>query len=311
MRRRVFLAGSVLAVLAIGACSHSSGGASDAGGIAARGHAVAGAAGGNGNQSAVSGSAPLSRTAKSDSIGSVPLDDGAAKIRTADMTVTVKGWRNVATKADEADAIALRTGGEVDSDNRTSGKHATATLLLRVPTDTLTETLTELSRLGHEEARHSSTTDVTEKVADVDARAASARKSIARLQTLFNHARKIENIIAIESELSSREADLESLEAQQRALTRQTSMAAITLSLVTARKAAAPPPKHEKKHRGGFVGGLERGWDGFTAAASWLATVVGTLLPFLVLLLVLALAGRLLWPRLPHRPGPAPSPSDG
>jgi hypothetical protein len=37
------------------------------------------------------------------------------------------------------------------------------------------------------------------------------------------------------------------------------------------------------------------------------ASAVGVLLPFLVVLLLVALGLRLLWPRLPHRHHPAPS----
>jgi hypothetical protein len=85
-------------------------------------------------------------------------------------------------------------------------------------------------------------------------------------------------------------------------------MATITLSLVTAAKHVAPPTQPMQK-RAGFLGGLERGWDAFANAAGWVATAVGTLLPFLVLLLVVAAGARLLWPRLPHRHAPTPTPT--
>jgi hypothetical protein len=306
-RRHVILVGAVLAALALGACSHTSGGS----GGSAAGDVAFGAGGRNAVTPKPAAAPPAgSGTAASGgaySIAKVPVEDGSAKIRTAEMTVAVRGWRNVAARADRAGSIAVEVGGEVDSDDRTSGRHASATLLLRIPPDALTATLTSLSKLGAEKSRQLSTTDVTEKVADVNSRIASARESIARLRTLYDTARKVADVISIESELNSREADLESLEAQQRILARQTTMAAITLSLVTARKAAAPPKKEQ--HRGGFVGGLQRGWDGFTTAASWIATALGTLLPFLALLLVLGIGARVLWPRLARRPAPLPAPS--
>lgn len=224
-----------------------------------------------------------------------------ALIRTAEMTVAV---RDVAAQADRAGALAEQAGGEVDADDRTSGRHATATLRLRVPPNALQPTLTALSRLGTEKSRTLSTTDVTEQVADVNSRVASARESIARLRTLYGSATKVSDVIAIESELSTRESDLESLEAQQRALAAQTSLATITLHLVTV-AAPVPPPRHVH-HRGGFVGGLERGWDGFTAAAVWVADAVGTLLPFLLLALLVGAGVRLLRPRLPRRSATPP-----
>jgi hypothetical protein len=59
------------------------------------------------------------------------------------------------------------------------------------------------------------------------------------------------------------------------------------------------PPEHHA--RSGFLGGLENGWDAFAGAAAWVATAVGALLPFLVLFAVLAVAVRLLWPRVRPR----------
>jgi hypothetical protein len=298
----------IFAVLVVGACSHApaeksatpNGGQGRlSGGVLApdqTGRAPAAAPPGQSVGAGAAGGAP---GAAGEASLRLPLVGGVYQIRTAQLTVAVKGAQNVAARANAAETIAVAAGGEVDSDDRTSGPHATAALQLRVPPHALETTLTKLSRLGAEKTRQSSATDVKQKVADVRSRVASAQQSIDRLRTLFHRATKVSDIIALESELSSREADLESLEAQDRALARETSLATINLSLVTATRHHVPPVKHE--NRGGFLGGLQRGWDGFTAAAAWVAGAVGILLPFLVLLLVVALAARLVWPRLQHR----------
>jgi len=291
------VAGTIVAVAtAVGlvACTNSTGGASE---HAAQRNSALGAA--------VPEPAPLAGAANSAASGdavAVTLALTSAKIRTADLTVAVRGASRVAQQADEAESITERAGGEVDADDRTGGSHASATLRLLVPPTALSTTLTALSRLGTEQSRQLSTTDVTEKVADVNSRVASAQQSIARLRTLFGSATKVADVIAIEDELSQREADLESLEAQQRALTRQTAMATITLRLVTA---AAPAVVKHHTHRSGFVGGLQRGWDGFTAAVAWTADALGTLLPFLLFGIVVALGARWAWPRL-RRPARTP-----
>lgn len=314
MRGRGYLAAGILAVLAVAGCSHDSAGKSSAGGAPAAnagGAVPAPQAAGGGSADSATGRALSAAGAQQGSSpqgsSAEPLVGGGYKIVNAQLTVAVKGARNVALKADTAENIALAAGGEVDSDDRTSGSDATATLQLRVPPDSVPDTLDRLSQLGIEKSRHSSTTDVTQKVVDVQSRVGSARRSINRLRLLFDKATKVSQIIALEDELSTREADLEALQAQARALSRQTSLATITLSLITApKKHVAPPVKHTHK-RGGFVGALERGWHGFTAAAVWIAEAIGTVLPFLVLLIVVALAARVLWPRLPrrHRPTPA------
>jgi hypothetical protein len=274
-----------------------------------------GTAGLSGNAGRNSATASNPEAGTPDAANALPLVNGGYKIQVARMTVAVKGAANVASKANEAETIAEQVGGEVDRDDRTSGPHATASLLLRVPPDALTDTLNQLSNLGKEKYRALSTTDVTQRVADVRSRVRSAEDSIARLRVLFHHAQKIGAIIEIESELNSREANLESLQAQQRALARETSMASITLSLVTAVKPPPAPPKPAPKHHdNAFVGGLKNGWDGFTAAAAWVAEAVGTLLPFIVLLLALGIGLRWAWPRLRHGhstgPAPAPTPSE-
>lgn len=245
---------------------------------------------------------PAASGAASGDAPAVTLALTSAKIRTAELTIAVRGASRVAQQADEAESITERAGGEVDADDRTGGPHASATLRLLVLPAALPTTLTALSRLGTEQSRQLSTTDVTEKVADVNSRVASAQQSIARLRTLFGSATKVADVIAIEDELSQREADLESLEAEQRALTRETAMATITLQLVTA---AAPAVAKHHAHRSGFVGGLQRGWDGFTATVAWTADALGTLLPFLLFGIVVALGVRWGWPRL-RRPTRTP-----
>ncbi|NUR97962.1 MAG: DUF4349 domain-containing protein, partial [Kribbellaceae bacterium] len=50
-----------------------------------------------------------------------------------------------------------------------------------------------------------------------------------------------------------------------------------------------PPVKTEPKKETGFVAGLKGGWHAFTAVFSALATALGALLPFLILLAIIAL----------------------
>ena len=279
---------ALIAVLTLAACTGSGGGAAGSDAGSAGGALAAPAA-----RKAEAGTAATDRAA-----GAVTTDItiGTSKIRTAELSVQVAHRASVAAAADAAEQIALRSGGEVDADDRTSGRNPTATLVLRVAPEDLTATLTALARLGAEKSRHLSTQDVTSKVADVNSRVVSARESIARLRALYAHATKVADVINIESELSQRESDLESLEAQQRALAAETSTAQITLSL--ARAAAKPAAARPKHHRSGFVGGLENGWDAFTRAAAGFATALGAALPFAVLMIALLTIGRLLWPRL-------------
>ncbi|MFN2563087.1 MAG: DUF4349 domain-containing protein [Jatrophihabitans sp.] len=296
----------LLTLVSVAACSGGTGSAGSqavAHGDVARAHGRAGAAGAE-QPGAPARLAP-SRQDKAVTASVVT----EAKIRTAQLTVAVAKAAQVAGQADRAAQITIGVGGEVDSDDRVSGPAATAEMQFRVPPARLRSVLAQLAALGKEKSRALSTTDVSERVADVDSRVQSARDAIARLRVLYSSATKIGEIITVEGELSSREADLESLEAQQRTLARQTAMAVITLTLQTAPKTAVAKPHTTHKHHSGFVGGLHRGWDGFVAAGNGVATGFGTLLPFLVLILVLGVAGRVAWRRIPRRTGPGPSPA--
>jgi hypothetical protein len=210
-----------------------------------------------------------------------PLLDPAAVVRTVQLAVRLAHRDDLGRQADRAGAIATAAGGSVFADDRTAGPQPAARLVLKVPPAKLAPVLAQLAALGVEQSRQLSTVDVTSRVADVTARLASARASVARLQALFGQAVKVSDVIAIEAELATRQADLESLEAQQRALAGQTSYATITLALSTPAPAGAPAPRR------GFLGGLVAGWRHFVDAAQAVATAMGAAVPFVALLVVL------------------------
>jgi Domain of unknown function (DUF4349) len=308
------VAAGLAALLLVAACSQSSNSGSSglaksaavdpAGGV--NGSADSGASAGGG---AVPGASP-SRAA------SAPLQDAAnttlvspALIRTATLTVTVTSAAGVNPAADRAEQIALAAGGQVDSDDRSSGPDATATLSLKVPGADLTGVLTKLSGLGTQVSREVGTKDVTSELVDVTSRVASARAAIAQLNDLYRRASKVSDVISVETTLSQREADLESLEAQQHALQGQTALATVNLNLST----KAPAKTHKHHAAGGFIGGLRTGWHGFTATAVGVAAAIGAVLPFAIVLLILAAAAvvfrrrlRTMHPGAPGGPSPEP-----
>ena len=213
----------------------------------------------------------------------------SAVIKTADLTIRTKDVRG---QAEQAIQIATVAGGDLSSQLQTDAPNTNtgrADLVLTVPPRTLESVLTQLDGLGTELARRTATEDVTGQVADVTSRAASAQASITRLQTLFSQAANVTDIVALESELAQREADLESLQAQQKALTAETASATITLHLLGTGEAA---PVTRSGSARGFGGGLSRGWQAFTGIGAWALTALGAVLPFL---LVIALLGGGVW----------------
>ena len=124
--------------------------------------------------------------------------------------------------------------------------------------------------------------DATEDVVDLDARVASQRASVDRVRALLAQARSIGDVVAVESELTRREADLDSLTGRLNALKDQ-----VALSTLTVDVEKAPITTTENPQPTGFAAGLAAGWDGLKTAAAVAGAVVGYLLPFLPVLAVI------------------------
>jgi hypothetical protein len=99
------------------------------------------------------------------------------------------------------------------------------------------------------------------------------------MQELLKRAGSVAEIAQVETELTKREADLESLLAQQKVLAQRVAQSPITVTL-TRVAVVEPAPVPET----GFIAGLKAGWHALKVFGVALLTVVGALLPFLVVL---------------------------
>lgn len=171
-----------------------------------------------------------------------------------------------------------------------------ARLELRIPSPrfaTAMETLTELGTLVD---RSRTSEDVTTQVIDIESRIRSQRASLARIQALLADARDLNQVIAIETQLSRRQADLDSLEQQQKYLADQTSLSTITVYL-------AVPEEDDAEDDDGFWSGLKSGWEALGSSTEVALTVIGAVLPFAAVLGLLALPGWVVWRRRTGRAG--------
>jgi hypothetical protein len=294
--RRLPVALTMLAVLALAGCGggrHGSSGStaqSDAGGVAVNGS--------NGNLSAKSPQAAGQPANGSGSAaGGTPLQQRAV-VRTASLAVTVT---NVDQAADRALAAAGTAGGRVDGDDRnedSTGRHAE--LVLRVPAAKLDALIGTVSKLGHEDSRAVHGDDVTANQADVNARVQELTISVGRLQDFLKHSGSISDLVSLESQLTQRESDLQSTVAQQRALSDQVDLSTLTVDLHT--KAGAI---RTGSGPAGFGSAIRRALDGLLLSLRWLAALLGYLLPFLVVLAIPGVPAALWW-RRNRRNRPAP-----
>ncbi|MDQ0793243.1 DUF4349 domain-containing protein [Streptomyces sp. B1I3] len=227
-------------------------------------------------------------------------------IRTAALDVEVKS----VPKAVAAARGAAEGAGGLVADERTErvdDTHEMSHLVLRVPQDRYESVLRTLAGSGKLLSRTSGAKDVTGQVVDVESRISTQRASVARVRSLMDKAERLSDVVTLEGELSSRQADLESLLAQQASLKDRTSLATITLDL----REPYEDGKDAEDEEPGFLDALGAGWDAFVAMVRWIALAVGATAPFLATAAALVLVWRLLRGRrtlrrsTPTAPAPA------
>jgi hypothetical protein len=276
-RRTIFLAGSVLlAGLVVAGCSA---GDSSSDKAASSGSGVS-----RGGVDAAPQAAPEKALDQGAAGGAVAKDspdlsvDQRSIIYRGSMTVRV---RDVTAAASQITGIAQVSGGFIGSDNRNRGSGSdTATMELRVPADKFASVVDQLSKLGTEELREISTEDVTEQTVDLDARISVQQARVDSGRKLLASAKSLNDLVMLEKEVATRESDLASLQAKKRHLADLVALSTISVTLLN-EQAPAPKPKEEKH---GFLGGLAAGWHALLASLKVVLTVLGALLPWLLII---------------------------
>lgn len=225
-------------------------------------------------------------------------DDGANRTVVQTRAVIRNGEIHVVTKdltraRAAVDDLLQRHGGYLageDTTNDRRGRPQRSVLVLRVPEPAFGRVMSELGEVGRTERADRSSEDVTTEVIDVDTRVATQEASLRRLRSFLRQATNVDDMIRVESEIATRQAALESLKAQQKYLADQTSMSTITAHL---RTPAAPAPEKPEEDAG-FLAGLSDGWTALKDVLVGAATVTGLLLPFAVLIGLLAVPAWLL-----------------
>jgi len=183
--------------------------------------------------------------------------------------------------------------GTISEENTETDDEGTATysrLVIRVPSSSFAATMLALEKAAEVRTSHISSEDVTTQVIDTDVRVRAQEGSLRRVEQLLARASSLKEIIWIESQLTSRQAELDSLKSQQAWLSDQTSDSTITIDIE--RKQAPEADKKKDGDDAGFLAGLKGGMKALGGFATAMATIVGALLPFAI---VLAIFGLPLW----------------
>ncbi|KUG53266.1 hypothetical protein AVL62_00140 [Serinicoccus chungangensis] len=210
-------------------------------------------------------------------------DVGAAVTRARATTTAASGY------VSSEDVVPARESGD-----------GYGSLVLRVPSADLDTVVTSLGELGEVRASRSNAEDVTTEYRDVEARIATMEAGAERLRELVAEASSLQDIADLESELTTREAELDALKARMQVLEDDVALSTITLHL-----AERTEDLEEVAPRTGFVGGLGQGWQAFTTSVTMVLTLVGALLPFALVASLVAVPA-LWWLRRRRTPaGPA------
>ncbi|SDP48057.1 protein of unknown function [Klenkia soli] len=266
---------AALAAVLVGGCSASEGTSSDAGAVAVAEPGV---------QSVAPGEPTTERQVVTTASTSLVVEDAA-------------------DSAQRVSELAEGTGGRVDerSEQRLPDGGGTADLVLRVPATELTGLLDDLGELGDVQDVSVSRDDVTSTAVDLDARISALRTSAARLEALMAGATTTEALLAAEQALADRQQELESLQSQRTALADQVDLS--TLGVHLAEDAASPDAGP-----GGFLGGLDQGWQALLSTLGAAVVVLGVLLPWLVVAALVAVVAVPLVRRARRRRVAAPPP---
>jgi hypothetical protein len=190
---------------------------------------------------------------------------------------------DVAKGVFDVHALVRKRNGLISSeDTQSSGDSTYSTITAQIPADGLDAFIADVSALGTVDSVNINAQDVTTQVVDLDARIAALSASIDRMTQLMAQASRIEDLLAIETQLSQRQSELDSLTAQRTWLGEQVAMSTITVSL-------SPMTQIADVDAPGFLSGLQSGWAAFVSVIMVAITAFGFFLPFLLVLAVIAI----------------------
>jgi hypothetical protein len=288
-------------LLALAACS--SGSAPDSGG-ASDARAASSDAGGPrdllSQSSAEAASADDAAAQDASKSGAEPVEQPSI-ISTGSVSLTA---RDVAAARAAVQHVADTYAGQVtDQETTTSDdkRLGYARMVLRVPARSFARAMADLEKVADLVDSSTTSEDVSTQVIDTEERVKAARASIERIRSLLTRAEKIGDVMAIESQLASREADLNSLLRRQAHLADQTSLATISVSID---RVGAAHARQATDHTG-FLAGLRSGWGALRGFAVGAATVAGAVLPWVPVVLLVGVPVWLLVRRARRTSAPA------
>lgn len=149
------------------------------------------------------------------------------------------------------------------------------TVTIRVPANRYDAVLDSIREMGEVAKLSVNADDVTQQTQDLDARIVSQRASVARVRQMMRRATTIDELVRVESELASRQSDLESMLAQRKRLDDAVALATVTVTLVSPDSAGEIIEPDENW--------WDAPWNAFTESWQALFIFIAAITPLIVL----------------------------
>jgi hypothetical protein len=174
----------------------------------------------------IEGTVEAKALAKSNPLQQRAAADGRLLIRSASLSIEVEDAEKA---ADAATRLVGAAGGLVDSSQ--SSKEGAIELVVRVPEAQLDDVLHRFADLGDVTGRSLTATDVTDEVVDLDARMRNLVATRDSLRKLLERATSVQDVVAVERELSRVQGDIDAMEAKLKSLRSRVALSEIDLDL--------------------------------------------------------------------------------
>lgn len=197
-------------------------------------------------------------------------------ITTGDATVRTADPATAAT--DFAATVRERGGSIASSETSTRADQPRATVTARVPAADYQAVLDSLADRGEVVSQSTQATDVGRERVDLEARREALQASIDRLTELMSEAGTVEDLLRAEETLTQRQADLDALTGQLDWLADQVALSTLTVTFTVDDDGYRPPNV------------FARAWAAFVTSLETIVIVVVGLLPWLVILALVAAA---------------------
>jgi hypothetical protein len=215
---------------------------------------------------------------------------GPAVIKTAEVTLRIdEGGLQEAVRA--LVEVARSHGGFVLSTSVEDEGASGGTIVMRVPAGSFEDALSDAEEAGEVTREEVAGEDVSQEFVDLEARLRNFEAQESVLLDLMAESESVADTLRVQRELQGVQLEIERLSGRLRYLRDQTDLSTITLRL------------RESDPTVAATGLLERAWrrgvDTFNAIVSAVVVGLSVAIPVSLLLVLLLLIARFVWPRLP------------